>query len=431
MAFPIDQINNREAFDKLIRDGLTFERDELLTIKNRTWLYKALRDKINVKIGSNPGTNTLLDGSTTLYKVIDEKSYASFREIRVNEETDNLYDIGDKRFQLEVPIKQGITKSQRTTFSEFMYDEQTGRQLRDEQMTPDVFLERISSFKVKMDEILAKWVDITLFDLLFNTDYITKEESNTDTHTDGIIPLSYAQLTNEISNISSYKFVYDIERILVLSETVDINDNDLLGIIPITDTILSFFKKQFLDDGGFNTMTALERNNYVSQYAVEKGYFIFPNSRIAFVTMPFHLKASLLNTKIGPTAFTIRFISREAIEQINHLPNICDDIQNYEHTMIRLGFGKTETLEANYYKGGELGQTYGFGVRSGSNKLISAFYWFAGIRMCLKPKQPKRSCCTFTLDNDAIFGGPVNVTAEINSAVNYQTSIILNRISNT
>lgn len=429
MAFPTDQINNRIAFDSLIRDGLTFENDNLLTIKNRTWLYKALVDKLNVKIGTNPGTNTKLDGNTTMYRVIDEKSYATFREIGVNENTLNDFDLGDKRYQLEVPIRQGITKAQRTTFSEFMYDEQTGIQLKGNDMTPDLFLLRIRAFKDKLDEIMAKYTDITLFDLLFDTTYKVKKENNTTTPSDDTISLTYEELSNKISNISSYKFVYDIERILVLSETINIDDRDLLGIIPIKSEILQHFKKQFLDDAGFNTMNAVERNNYVSQYAVED-YFVFPNSRIAFMTLPYHLEASTLNDKTTPTAFEIRLISKEAINQINHLPNVLDEIQAYESTVVGLGMSSENMLEAKYYKGGSMNQTYGFGVRSGGNNLISSFYWLAGLRMCLQPGQPKRACCKLTLDNQAIFGSSANVTAAITKAVDYQTSIVLNRIVN-
>lgn len=430
MTFPTDQINNRVAFDKLIRDGLTFTADGLLTIKNRTWFYKALLDKLNVKTGTNPGTNTLLDGNTTMYRVIEEKSYASFREIAVNEATNNAFDNGDIKFQLEVPIKQGITKSQRTTFSEFMYDEQTGRQLNGNEMTPDLVVERVSAFKTKMDEIMAKWVDIKLFDLLFDETYKTKIENNTQTAGDSTIQLSYAQLSDNIANIANYKFVYDIERILALSETINITDKQMLGVIPIHNTILSFFKKQFLDDAGFNTMTATERNNYVSQYAVED-YFIFPNSRIVFVVMPYHLEASTLNSKITPTEYTIKFVSREAINQINWLPNVLDDIQRYETSMVSFGASSEERLEAKYYKGGEMNQTYGFGIRSGGATLMSSFYWFAGIRMCLQPEQPKRACATFTLDNEAVFGSAQNVTDAITKSVNYQVAIVLNRIVNS
>lgn len=429
MAFPVDQINNKEAFDNLIREGLTFTADGLLDVKSRTWLYRALKDKLNIKTGSNPGTNTLLDGGTTMYRVIDKKSYASFREIKVNALTDNDFDKGDEKFQLEVPIKQGITKAQRTSYDEFLYDEQTGKQLN---MTPDLVVERVGSFRKKMDEVIGKWADIKLFDLLFNSTYKTKIENNTTTAGDDTITLSYDELTNKISNVSSYKFVYEIEKILALSETINIADRKgILGIIPIHEKILAYFKKQFLNDAGFNTMTAMERNNYVSEYAVDD-YFMFPNTRIVFVTMPYHLEACTLNNKANPTAFTIQFISKEAINQINWLSNSLDDIQRYENSMVSFGATSQEKLEANYYKGGihDMNQTYGFGIRSGGTKLMSSFYWFAGVRMCLQPEQPKRACCSFTLDNVAVFGDAQAVTSAIQSSIDAQTAIVLNRIVN-
>lgn len=428
MAYPTDQINNRVAFDKLIRDGIGSTIDSLLDVKNQTWIFRGLRDKLNVQLGSNPGTNTYLDGNTTMYRVVDEKSYATFREVGVNEETLNAFDGGDKRYQIEVPIKQGITRAQRTTFSEFMYDKQTGRQIK--VMTPDLFIERLGAFTTKILEVEAKWIDKTILDSLFFSTYKTKIENNTDTAGDSTITLSYDELTNKISNISSYKFVYDIEETLILNETIKFSDRgQVLGIIPIHSKILAYFKKQFLDDANFNTMSATERNNYVSQYALDE-YFMFPNSRILFMTLPRHLEASTLNSKATPTAFTVRMISREAINQINGLPNVLDDIQAYEGIMANFGVSASDMLEATYFKGGELNQTFCFGVRSGGDKLISNFFWLGGIRICVQPEQPKRACATFTLDNVAVFGDAQAVTSAIQSSVDAQTAIVLNRIVN-
>ena len=421
MTFPNDQINTQEAFAKLIREGLSFTADGLLGVKNKTWIYKALKDKLNVKTGSNPGTNTLLDGNTTMYRVIDEKSFASFREIKVNENTANAFDGEDKRFQLEVPIKQGITNSQRTTFSQFIYDEQTGGQLS---VTKDLVFERANSFKEKLDEVISKWIDITLVDLLFNSSYKAKIENNTSTAGDSTIQLSYSQLTSEISNVSNYKFVYDIERALVLSETINMGSKELLGIILIHEAVLSKFKEQFKDDAGFNSMSARERDNYVTEYAVND-YFTFPNSRITFVTMPLHLEASLLDDKTNPTEFTLRFISKEAINQINWLNNPLDDISNFENKMISFGGASSWQLETIFEKATkEMNQTYGFRIHTAGEKLISGFSWYAGIRMCLQPEQPKRSCCSFTLDNDTIFGSPANTTVAITKAINNQSALL-------
>jgi hypothetical protein len=403
MAFPQDQINNNIAIGSQIREGLEFTVDNTLDFKLDTWLYKPIREILGVSLGANPGTNARLDSTTTIYKVVEEHTPSTFRDIMANENTDIKYDNPDTHFQLEVPINQGITNAQKTTLSEFLTDEQTGNQLTP---TYSVVQRRVSQYSKKLSEVIGKWLDVKIHHMLFNQEYAVKATNGTTSIQSSQRKLSYDAISS-VETLSSYRDLYKIKRKLIYSELIGRNSNEDLGILLVHSQLLETWKQEFKDDGKFNTMTSSERQQYVEMYETDT-IFKFPNSRISIIALPYHLEALILNEAVDK--YQAKFISKEAIFQINMLSNVVDDVQRYQEYIPYNGNVLTRQMVSG---SGDAGMTIVSEYLSNEGKLAPFFSWYAGVRFTLRPNQPKRAVHTFDVDNIKISSNSQELQAMI------------------